>query len=388
MSESRGITVLGHVCLDLIPRFPAQAGALEELLRPGRLINMDAVLLSTGGAVPNVGIALHRLGVPVQLGGKVGCDAFGGVVRQLLNDAGPALGRHMLESAEVDTSYTVVLSPPETDRIFLHHPGANDAFYASDVPDTLLADCGLLHFGYPPLMKSIYENDGEQLLNIFQRANARGVATSLDMSMPDPSSPAGRLNWLRWFDCVLPSVDVFAPSLDEMMDMLGMDRPKQGDPPAVADIRKVTAAMLDQGVAVAALKLGEHGFYLQTSDDRGRFANLSQLVDADAWVGREMYLPCFEVTVAGTTGSGDCTVAGFLAGIVKGLTPQQAAMMAIGTGACSVEQPDASSGVQPWEQLENRIHAGWPRLVAHEGFKMWEAHEGVWLGPNDTTCKV
>jgi len=37
--------------------------------------------------------------------------------------------------------------------------------------------------------------------------------------------------------------------------------------------------------------------------------------------GREILAPCFEVDVAGTTGSGDCAVAGLLASLLRGLRP-------------------------------------------------------------------
>src|SRR3990172_9091313 len=74
----------------------------------------------------------------------------------------------------------------------------------------LLAEARLFHFGYPPLMKRMYEARGHELREIFRRAKGTGVTTSLDMALPDPSSPAGgsrrpragparrsRVGWLR-----------------------------------------------------------------------------------------------------------------------------------------------------------------------------------------------
>ena len=79
------------------------------------------------------------------------------------------------------------------------------------------------------------------------------------------------------------------------------------------------------------------------------------------WVGREMLAPCFAVNVVGTTGSGDCTIAGFLAGLLKGLPPEQVMTAAVGVGAFNVEVPDAVSGVPSWETLQQRIATGWAR---------------------------
>ena len=66
------VVVAGHVCLDVIPVLSGPAG-----LEPGRLLEIGPAEMSTGGAVPNIGLSLHRLGVPVRLMGKVGDDLFG-----------------------------------------------------------------------------------------------------------------------------------------------------------------------------------------------------------------------------------------------------------------------------------------------------------------------
>jgi len=78
----------------------------------------------------------------------------------------------------------------------------------------------LFHFGYPPLMERMYANDGIELATIFQRVKALGLTTSLDLSMPDPSSAAGRANWHAILGATLPYVDVFLPSAEEILLML------------------------------------------------------------------------------------------------------------------------------------------------------------------------
>ena len=70
-------------------------------------------------------------------------------------------------------------------------------------------------------------------------------------------------------------------------------------------------------------------------------------------------MPCFDVQVIGTTGSGDSTIAGFLAAILHDLPPDKALQAALAVGACNVEAPDALSGLRSWEATLERIHAGW-----------------------------
>ena len=72
------VVVAGHICLDIIPEFPGGTKPkIEKLFIPGRLVNVKEAIISTGGVVSNTGLALHRLGMKVELMGKVGDDFFG-----------------------------------------------------------------------------------------------------------------------------------------------------------------------------------------------------------------------------------------------------------------------------------------------------------------------
>lgn len=44
--------------------------------------------------------------------------------------------------------------------------------------------------GYPPLMKSMYADNGEELLSVFKRMKDHQIATSLDLAAIDPDSEA------------------------------------------------------------------------------------------------------------------------------------------------------------------------------------------------------
>lgn len=76
------------------------------------------------------------LGADVDLVAKIGADPFGDIISNALKKYGAEKG--LVRSAADTTSYSVVLAPPGVDRIFLHHPGANDSFTNEDVSDELL----------------------------------------------------------------------------------------------------------------------------------------------------------------------------------------------------------------------------------------------------------
>ncbi len=212
MSKSRSAVVAGHICLDIIPQLTGSTrDQFERTFLPGRLLEVGPVTFSTGGSVSNTGLALHKLGIQTQLMGKVGDDLLGQVVRQLLGSHGPHLADGMVVDKMVNTSYTIIISPPGVDRMFLHYPGANDTFSGADVRYEVVTESILFHFGYPPLVKRMFEDDGAQLVEIFQRVKELGVTTSLDMTLPDPTSAAGRADWAAILRAVMPYVDVFLP---------------------------------------------------------------------------------------------------------------------------------------------------------------------------------
>src|SRR5262245_23217623 len=98
------IVVAGHICLDIIPTFPADAQG--DIIQPGKQVDVGPVVLSTGGVVSNTGIALHRLGMNVKLLGKVGRDRFGDLILDLLRTQHPSLGEGIIVSPDVATSYS------------------------------------------------------------------------------------------------------------------------------------------------------------------------------------------------------------------------------------------------------------------------------------------
>ncbi len=381
--------VAGHICLDVIPNMDhVPEGKLPALLHPGHLIITGPAAISTGGPVSNTGLALHRLGIPTRLIAKIGSDPLGAVVRGIVDRYDPALGAGLVVDNSSPTSYSLILSAPGVDRIFLHCPGANDTFGLQDVNFELLSQARLMHFGYPPVMRRMYSENGRELVEIFKQAKVSGVTTSLDMTYPDPDAEGGRANWLDILRKLLPYVDVFLPSFDEILFMLHRDefmqlrqeRPDRNlqDKITAHRLTKLGDTLLDMGAKIALIKLGDKGLYLRTGaalEDMGR-GKPEQMA---AWRERELWSACFAVQVVGTTGSGDATIAGFLSAMLRGLGPEDAVTAAVAVGACNVEAVDALSGLRSWEETQARIAAGWPRLPVRVSGPGWsETRSGIW----------
>jgi sugar/nucleoside kinase (ribokinase family) len=384
MNHVQSAVVAGHLCLDIFPSLDhLPRGQFSAIFQPGRLVQAGAARFATGGAVSNTGLALHRLGVPTWLAAKVGDDPFGQIVRAIIADRDPRLTEGVVTDPAAMTSYTVIINPPGVDRIFLHCPGANDAFGPADVPNDLLARAALFHFGYPPVMRRMYERGGVALVELLRRARASGVTTSLDLTFPDPSSDSGRADWRAILAAALPYTDLFLPSVEELLFMLRRDRYEQlsarGDLVARLSpdlLSAVSAELLQLGTKIVAIKLGERGLYLRTGS-RATIGVLGRArpPDWEAWADRELWAPCFRADVAGTTGAGDATIAGFLNALLRGLDPYDTVTAAVAVGACSVEAPDALSGVRSWEDTLERITGGWEHLPLQLSAPGWDWNE-------------
>ena len=110
------IVVAGHICLDIIPEW--KIGNIKNII-PGHILEMEGLKLSTGGAVANTGITLKKLGISATLIGKIGSDAFGKIIIKNLQKIHKSLTENMVINKDDISSYTIVLNPPDTDRIFL-----------------------------------------------------------------------------------------------------------------------------------------------------------------------------------------------------------------------------------------------------------------------------
>jgi len=365
MAESRDAAeavVAGHICLDIIPAVTDYDSGEVAPLRPGMLVHVGAVTLATGGAVANTGIALHRLGVRTSLMGKMGGDLFGQGILDALKGAGSALSEGMIEDQRASTSYSIVLSLRGSDRTFLHFPGANDLFSASDIPYETLAGASVFHFGYPPLMARFYDDGGAELVAMLSRVRQVGVRTSLDMACPGPGSRARDVSWPEILKAALPYVDFFSPSWDDLVVLLGLP----DDQPDASALTHVSEQMLAWGTRLVMIKLGSFGAYFRTAN-------------------REFLSPCFVVDVAGTDGAGDATIAGLLAAWLQGMPLERAATVAVAVGACCVEAHDATSGILDWEATLRRIDKGWARreTILLSGWR-WDEGNAIYSGPGNT----
>jgi sugar/nucleoside kinase (ribokinase family) len=218
-------------------------------------------------------------------------------------------------SADLATSYSVVVEPQGVDRSFWHHTGANAAF----VGDCAVTATRLLHFGYPSLTPAMCADGGAPIVRLFDRAHSQGVATSLDLAFVAANSPVRDVDWASLLRTAVAVSDVFCPSWHDLANCLSL--PMDVDD---AYVSEWVDRFLDWGAGVVLITLGERGSYLRVAgpDRLAPFAACG--IDPSAWAGTSTWqVPVAVTDVTTTNGAGDAYKAAFLARLVEGDGPQQ-----------------------------------------------------------------
>lgn len=366
------IIVAGHVALDITPTFSDRylGKTLQDIIRPGKLVNVGKAEFSPGGCVTNTGLALHKFGAEVILVAKTGDDMFGKMLveRYRALNVEPSF---VISEAD-NTSYAIAIAPPGCDRVFLHDPAANHSFVEADIPDEMLAQAQFFHFGYPTLMRGFYKDDGAGFTRLYQRAKAAGLVTSVDMAAIDPEAEAAAVDWAGVLENTLPYVDFFMPSIEELCYML--DRPAYEEWQHRAagrdictvlslekDVKPLAKKTLRLGCRALLLKCGVAGLYLQTAPKEA-MRQLPSMLGAGIWDDVSLFEKSFVPDrVRSTAGAGDTSIAAFLYGMTSGFTPDECLAVAAATGACCVTQYDTLSGLLPINELREKIQGGWKK---------------------------
>jgi sugar/nucleoside kinase (ribokinase family) len=316
-------TVAGHICADLRPRL----GGGERIV-PGAIIEVGPLEIRPGGSVANTGSDLAELGAEVRLVADLGDDDLGSTVVRALQPVGADCAG-IRQVAGSTTSYSLVFEAPGTDRCFWHHVGANASFDGTRVqPDAT----DLVHLGYPALLPLLYADGGTRLHEALARARDAGATTSLDLCVVTPESPAARVDWRLLLERTAPLVDVLSPSVDDLVSVLGVARPR-----SPSEVRDLGLFLLGMGSAVVLLTDGERGMHLLTAGEE-RFSTAGRCLSecAGRWADHDLYLPASATSHLATVGAGDAATAGLLFGVLAGTGAEEAAAIASRAAALKV----------------------------------------------------
>ncbi|MFI6337609.1 carbohydrate kinase family protein [Streptomyces sp. NPDC050535] len=287
------LLVVGDVVTDVVARHrdPLAAGT-----------DTAAVIRTLpGGAGANVACwAANRGCADVRLLGRVGADAVDWHEREL---AGCGVRPLLVVDPEAPTGTVICLvdAGASAERTFLTDSGASLRLEPADWSHELLDGVARLHLsGY-----LLFSESGRALVSVaLESARARGVPVSLD---PASAGFLTRLGVDR-FLALAEGVDILLPSRDEACLLTGLPDPADA------------AAKLSRHVPLVVAKQGRDG---------------ALVARAGAVHAR---VPASPATPRDTTGAGDAFTGAFLAALLAGAEPEEAAVEGCGAGAMAVER--------------------------------------------------
>ena len=137
-----------------------------------------------GGAPCNVLAMLERLGKKTAFIGKVGKDMFGNQLKAAVEEVGIDT-RALIMDEEVHTTLAFVHTYPDGDRdfSFYRNPGADMMLTMDDVPDDLIRDSRIFHFG---TLSSTHEGVREATRHAIEVAKEAGCIITFDPNLRPP----------------------------------------------------------------------------------------------------------------------------------------------------------------------------------------------------------
>jgi len=267
------IVCLGEVLIDM---FPAELGrSLEQV---------TAFRPKPGGAPANVAVAAVRLGAQSAFIGKVGDDAFGHHLADVLRREGVEVrGVRYDQQARTGMAFIAMPDVNSYEILFYRNPGADMRLRADELDRELLRGTRALHFGSLSL---IQEPSRSATLEAVKIAREAGALISFDVNYrPDLWSRAEARERVM---ATLPHVNLLKVNEIEL-DVLTGD----------ADPDSASQALLELGPELCVVTLGPEGSYFRVAE------------------GGE-HLPPFRVQTVDATGCGDAFVAGLLCQLVAG----------------------------------------------------------------------
>ncbi|MFF3966867.1 carbohydrate kinase family protein [Streptomyces griseorubiginosus] len=287
------LLVVGDVITDVVARHRGPLAAGTD--------TAAAIRTVPGGAGANVACwAAYRGGAEVRLLGRVGAEAAAWHEREL---AACGVRPRLVVDPEAPTGTVICLvdAGEGAERTLLTDSGASLRLSPDDWSEALLDGVGRLHLsGY-----LLFSESSRALVAVaLESARARGVPVSLD-----PAS-AGFLKGLGVdrFLALIEGVDVLLPSRDEACLLTGLSD--------AAD----AAAELSRQVPLVVAKQGAEGALIARSG------------------AVHAHVPAVPATPRDTTGAGDAFTGTFLAALLAGAGPEEAAAQGCRAGALAVER--------------------------------------------------
>jgi ribokinase len=285
----------GALNVDMLLKVNRIAGAEEESF-------IEDYTEACGGSAANAIVGLARLGLKVGFIGKVADDREGKLQLDCFTSEG--VDTNGIIHAKHGKSGSVLgFVDRKGARALYVNPGVNDTVESREMDLNYIAQTSILHLSSFVGEKSIRS----------QKKLVGSLPSSIKVSF-DPGSVYAQ----KGFSVVEPMIRssfVMMPNAVELEQLTGE-----------VDYAKGAAALIEMGVKIVAVKLGEKGCYVTN--------------------GEEKYtVEPYRVKVVDTTGAGDAFCAGFLYGLIKNKSLYECGLLGNFVASKSVMKMGARAGL-------------------------------------------
>ena len=300
--------VLGAINMDLI-------GVAPRLPMPGETVVGEHFYTAPGGKGANQAVAAARLGTKVRMVGRVGRDPFGSTLLADMRGHGIDV-QGVAEDPDNPSGVAMILLDSKRQNHIVAIYGSSAACDEAQVEAAKKALDGasvlLLQLEVPV----------EVSLEVAQHAKSVGVKVIWD---PAPARAMPR--------DVYDSIDVLTPNQTEAAFLTGLSVKDLDSSRAAADV------LLERGVLVAVVKLGEQGAYFATHKESA-------------------YVSPYQVEVVDTVAAGDAFGTALAVALVEGKSLPDAVRFGVAAGALAVTKPGAQEAMPDREEVEALVLRG------------------------------
>ena len=254
------------------------------------LIEAPAFQKAAGGAPANVAVGLARLGHEVGFVGKVGAESFGdflvGVLRENHVDVS---GMAFDQEARTMLAFVSLTEEGERDFMFYRHPSADMRLTPEEIPEELIANASIFHYGSISLISEPCRSATFHALEIAKKSGGLiSYDPNLRLGLWENAEQARRemLHGMTYANIVKIN--------DDELEFLTGTR----------DFQAGATQLLEQGPSLLIITLGKEGSYFYTNSAEGK-------------------APGFAIQAVDTTGAGDGFVAGLLSGLLEHIRPHE-----------------------------------------------------------------
>ncbi len=279
----------------------------------------ETINMYLGGDAVNEAVGLKAMGSEVQLYTTIGADNLGEAFMSMLR-AKDIDTQGIVRDIEHGTTATIVTIGADGEHgcMTLKNGAAGNMHYSLD--DFPIDFTGVKLLSVASLFWSRGQKDGE-LKELLAAAKAAGALTSADMVLDQSQMSLDDIKES------LPYIDYLVPSYHEASYFTGKKDPED-----------IAAEFHRRGVKTVVLKMGAEGVF--ASED-----------------GKTYRVPTIADRVVDTLGGGDNFVAGFLTGIVEGLSTEEALYVGSASAAIAISDYGANGVVKSREQVQKYLES-------------------------------